>query len=89
MIDRSINRGLVEGRIPPAEFITKMVTQCHEKYLYHTDKKNTDAIINMKKDIIFIKYNTQLSQNLYDHINKFETLTTQNEQKLNMEIIVK
>ena len=87
LIDRSIKRGLEEGRIPPAEFIKKMVTDCHERYLYHTDKKNTDAIINMKKkDIIFIKYNTELSNELYNHINKFNTLTTEDEKALNMEI---
>lgn len=87
LIKRSIERGLVEGRIPPADFIEKMVKDCHERYLYHTDTKNTDAIINMKKkDIIFIKYNTNLPTELYNTINKFETLTKDDEKVLNIEI---
>lgn len=89
LIERSKKRGLEEGRIPPAEFITYMKTKCYEQYLYHTDKENTNAIINMNKDIIFVKYNTVLNENLYKSINAYEPLKDEDEKEINLEIIKK
>jgi hypothetical protein len=70
--ERSYLRGLNEGRIMSREYIDSKIKECYDGYqskiINESDKK---SIINIYKNIMILRYNTNLPNDLYNKINKF------------------
>jgi len=82
LVERNYARGLLEGRIMDGEFIKKKAQACIDTYdslikkqdpkvKDEESKKAIQTMYDMYKNIMILRYNTDLTPGLYSEINNF------------------
>lgn len=91
LIERNYARGLLEGRLMKDDFIQMKKTTCVDAYMKMVKKSYTDSIeeyesqkgsktmYDMYKNIMILRYNTELSTEIYSKINNY-TLNLESEE---------
>jgi len=74
LVERNYLRGLLEGRVLTKDFIELKSIDCSKKYVSDViNESNQNSIINKHKNIMILRYDTDLSTGLYEELNKFNT----------------
>ena len=73
LVDRNFFRGLNEGRILTRELIDSKKEQCFTAFNQKViDKSNPQSMYNLYKNIMILRYDTDLTLNLYSKLNKYD-----------------